>query len=192
MLSAGGALGGVAVSLVAPHLFKTFLEWNIGMLAAYALATVVLFLAVPKTGWLRGRRVSPVRLCRGRLHSRAALARRLWLAGRVRSAACRSAAEFLRRGVRVGVRPRQPRLASLLHEARGDPARPAIRRAGKAPSAVHLLHARKRHRPGDSGTPEAANDRSARRPCRPGRGHSGLLCPAGRSLHLLRNQSGGP
>ncbi len=42
MLSAGGALGGVAVSLAAPHLFKTFLEWNIGMLAAYFLATAVL------------------------------------------------------------------------------------------------------------------------------------------------------
>ena len=50
MLSAGGALGGVAVSLAAPHLFKTFLEWNIGMLVAYAMAAVVLFLAVPKTG----------------------------------------------------------------------------------------------------------------------------------------------
>ncbi len=50
MLSAGGALGGAVVSLAAPHLFKTFLEWNIGMLIAYTLATVVLFLAVPKTG----------------------------------------------------------------------------------------------------------------------------------------------
>ncbi|MGO9113451.1 MAG: fused MFS/spermidine synthase [Thermoguttaceae bacterium] len=53
MLSAGGVLGSAAVSLAAPHLFKTFVEWNIGMLAAYVLATVVLFLAVPKTGQLR-------------------------------------------------------------------------------------------------------------------------------------------
>jgi hypothetical protein len=53
MLSAGGALGGVAVSLAAPQLFKTYLEWNIGMLVAYAMAAVVLFLAVPKTGRLR-------------------------------------------------------------------------------------------------------------------------------------------
>ena len=74
MLSAGGALGGVAVSLAAPHLFKTFLEWNIGMLAAYAMAAVVLFLAVPKTGWLPDRGVSLVRLCPGRIHSGAALA----------------------------------------------------------------------------------------------------------------------
>ena len=49
MLSAGGALGGVAVSLAAPHLFKTVLEWNIGMMVAYALAVVVMFLAMPKT-----------------------------------------------------------------------------------------------------------------------------------------------
>ena len=60
MLSAGGALGGVAVSLAAPHLFKTFLEWNIGMLAAYAMATAVLFLAVPKTG---RRRTAAFLLC---------------------------------------------------------------------------------------------------------------------------------
>ena len=53
MLSAGGALGGVAVSLAAPHLFNSFLEWNIGMIVAYGIAAVVLLLAVPKTGRLR-------------------------------------------------------------------------------------------------------------------------------------------
>ncbi len=47
-ISAGGALGGILVSLVAPHVFNSFLEWNLGMLAAYLLATVVLFLAVPR------------------------------------------------------------------------------------------------------------------------------------------------
>jgi len=50
MLSAGGAIGSAIVSLAAPHLFETFLEWNIGMLTAYAAATTVLFLAVPKSG----------------------------------------------------------------------------------------------------------------------------------------------
>ena len=53
MLSAGGALGGAIAGLVAPQLFKTYLEWNIGMLAGYALATVVLFLAVPRRGMRR-------------------------------------------------------------------------------------------------------------------------------------------
>jgi len=46
-------LGGVTASLAAPCLFKTFLEWNIGMLVAYAVAAVVLFLAIPRTGRLR-------------------------------------------------------------------------------------------------------------------------------------------
>jgi len=60
MLSAGGALGSAIVGLAAPHLFKTFLEWNIGMLTAYAAATVVLFLAVPKRG---PRRRAALLLC---------------------------------------------------------------------------------------------------------------------------------
>ena len=49
-LAGGGALGGVLVGLVAPHLFRTFFEWNLGMLASYVMATLVLFLAVPKSG----------------------------------------------------------------------------------------------------------------------------------------------
>ena len=52
-LAGGGALGGVLVGLVAPHVFDTFREWNLGMIAAYAIATIVLFRAVPKQG--RGR-----------------------------------------------------------------------------------------------------------------------------------------
>jgi spermidine synthase len=53
LMAAGGALGGVLVGFVAPHIFDTFLEWRLGMLAAYAMATLVLFLAVPKRGWKR-------------------------------------------------------------------------------------------------------------------------------------------
>jgi hypothetical protein len=45
MISAGGALGGVAVSLIAPHVFTTFFEWKIGMAVSYMLAVVVLALA---------------------------------------------------------------------------------------------------------------------------------------------------
>jgi hypothetical protein len=52
-LAGGGALGGVLVGLVAPHLFDTFREWNWGMMTAYVIAVIVLFLAVPKRG--RGR-----------------------------------------------------------------------------------------------------------------------------------------
>ena len=38
MISAGGALGGIFVSLIAPHLFVTFLEWNLGLILAYCVA----------------------------------------------------------------------------------------------------------------------------------------------------------
>ena len=49
MISAGGALGGIFVSLIAPHLFVTFLEWNLGLGISYAVAAVV---------WLVGLRRS--------------------------------------------------------------------------------------------------------------------------------------
>src|SRR5262249_55823240 len=35
MIAAGGALGGVAVSLLAPQLFVTYFEWNLSMFAGY-------------------------------------------------------------------------------------------------------------------------------------------------------------
>ncbi len=49
-LAGGGALGGVLVGLVAPRFFDTFREWNLGMIAAYIIATTALLLAVPKQG----------------------------------------------------------------------------------------------------------------------------------------------
>ena len=52
-LSGGGALGGILAGVAAPHVFSTFAEWNLGMVAAYIVATVVLFLAIPKRGWGR-------------------------------------------------------------------------------------------------------------------------------------------
>jgi SAM-dependent methyltransferase len=41
-LSAGGALGGLLVSLLAPRIFTSFFEWRIAVLAGYVLAAVVL------------------------------------------------------------------------------------------------------------------------------------------------------
>ena len=38
LMSAGGALGGVFVSLVAPRLFTTFFEWSLGLLGIFMLA----------------------------------------------------------------------------------------------------------------------------------------------------------
>jgi len=44
-MSAGGALGGLLVSLVAPRVFDTFLEWPIGLTAAFVVCVAVLVLA---------------------------------------------------------------------------------------------------------------------------------------------------
>ncbi len=41
LMSAGGALGGLLVSLVAPLLFKTFLEWSIALAVGFALMCLV-------------------------------------------------------------------------------------------------------------------------------------------------------
>ncbi len=41
LISAGGALGGVIVSLVAPRIFHTFFEWRLGLLIGFVLALVV-------------------------------------------------------------------------------------------------------------------------------------------------------
>jgi hypothetical protein len=42
-ISAGGALGGIFVSLFAPQLFSTYLEWPISLVAGYLLAVGLLF-----------------------------------------------------------------------------------------------------------------------------------------------------
>jgi hypothetical protein len=43
MISAGGALGGLFVSLIAPQLFKTYFEWKIAMVGGFLLAAVTTF-----------------------------------------------------------------------------------------------------------------------------------------------------
>ena len=45
MVAAGGALGGLFVSLAAPLLFTTFLEWDIALVACYLMAVAALGLA---------------------------------------------------------------------------------------------------------------------------------------------------
>ncbi len=44
MVSAGGALGGAFVSLIAPYVFKTYLEFHIGLWATCALAVVAFWI----------------------------------------------------------------------------------------------------------------------------------------------------
>ena len=49
MMSAGGALGGIAVSLIAPHVFHTIVEWKLAIfIAAVCAAGIVLSSAVTR------------------------------------------------------------------------------------------------------------------------------------------------
>jgi predicted O-methyltransferase YrrM len=47
-MSAGGALGGLLVSQVAPRVFVTYLEWPLGLIATFAVAALALLAAVWK------------------------------------------------------------------------------------------------------------------------------------------------
>ena len=47
LISAGGALGGIFVGLVAPLVFTTFFEWPIGVIASCAIAIVVIAVSAP-------------------------------------------------------------------------------------------------------------------------------------------------
>jgi hypothetical protein len=52
MISAGGALGGLTVSLVAPLIFQTYFEWKIALVAGFVMAAVLAFVLA---GWGRRR-----------------------------------------------------------------------------------------------------------------------------------------
>ena len=60
MISAGGAVGGLLVGLIAPHFFASFYELPIG-LALCGIATLIALRATPDWKWLAGI-LSPVRL----------------------------------------------------------------------------------------------------------------------------------
>jgi hypothetical protein len=51
MISLGGAAGGIFVALIAPHIFSTYLELHVGLVACAALAAIVLWDArIPNGG----------------------------------------------------------------------------------------------------------------------------------------------
>lgn len=60
MISAGGALGGVAVSLLAPRVFVTFFEWNLSLFLGFVLASWLILRAILKyvAGETRGEKGS--------------------------------------------------------------------------------------------------------------------------------------
>jgi hypothetical protein len=55
MISAGGALGGIFVSLIAPHVFVTFLEWNIGLVVSFAVALLAWLVQLGFLGFKRAK-----------------------------------------------------------------------------------------------------------------------------------------
>ncbi len=57
MIAAGGAMGGIFVSLIAPHVFETFLEWNLGLVASYGVAFAV-WLMTTRRGFGKARQRS--------------------------------------------------------------------------------------------------------------------------------------
>jgi len=52
LMSAGGALGGLLVSLAAPRVFSTYVEWPVGLMVCFAVAAIVLISA----GWRQKKR----------------------------------------------------------------------------------------------------------------------------------------
>jgi len=50
MISAGGALGGVFVSLIAPHIFRTHFEWTLALASSLIVAAIVLIHGIGRWG----------------------------------------------------------------------------------------------------------------------------------------------
>ena len=50
LMSAGGALGGITVSLIAPVIFTTFMEWSLGLLVGFAFVSWVAYRGLVKAG----------------------------------------------------------------------------------------------------------------------------------------------
>ena len=97
-MSAGGALGGLFVSLVAPRLFVTYLEWPLVLGIAFAIASAALLCAA----WMRRRLVwRAIALVMAAVPAAAGL----WFIGEVGvrdRETDRDRAEFLRRDLRPG------------------------------------------------------------------------------------------
>jgi len=55
LMSAGGALGGLMVSLIAPRVFDTFMEWPLGLIACFLIGLIVVIreLWLGQRTWLR-------------------------------------------------------------------------------------------------------------------------------------------
>jgi hypothetical protein len=64
LISAGGALGAMAVTLVAPHIFNTFYEWELSTFIGYLLCVGVVLWTVGRWAFQRGPTQSETRALR--------------------------------------------------------------------------------------------------------------------------------
>jgi len=63
MISAGGAIGGIFVTLIAPHIFKTYYEWELSTYFGYLLAVGLLLREIVRVSY-RGRDTTNFNLAR--------------------------------------------------------------------------------------------------------------------------------
>ena len=137
MVAAGGALGGVFVTLVAPLIFKTYVELNVGIWLSAAVALAALGYSLwhrAPDAWLGAP--GPPRPGLAALDRRFAGRGRPGRAGRGAGASRGPGAagrrlhdaQFLRRPARGGEARGRPRAALVLAPARPDHARRAIHR----------------------------------------------------------------
>jgi hypothetical protein len=175
MLSLGGALGGVTVGLVAPHVLSAYYELGIGLVLVALVAAFV----------LRGRRalwvasVAVAGCCA--LVPVAAGARRHGRRAHLAAQFLRHAGHRRHRGDIPADRraPAVPRLGQ---------ARRAVPRAGAPREPTSYYGAHLGHRPRDC---RRARGAAPRRSDRAGHRHAGHLRPGRRCLPRLRDQSAG-
>ncbi len=65
MIAAGGALGGAAVTLVAPHVFNTFFEWKLGMFVGTIGVLTLILHAMVNRAMSNGPSTASEKLCAG-------------------------------------------------------------------------------------------------------------------------------
>ena len=150
MIAAGGALGGLFVAVVAPLVFRTFLEWQIGVLASALLAIGLLVLPrfAGKRGILCYTLLSPL-VARGTVVL-SSIGESIAVPPVDRTEVSSALSRLRGATVEDAQRKRRPTGVSIEARQRQHPARLPIRRSGQTPLADHLLRRDERRGPSDS------------------------------------------
>ena len=138
-IAAGGALGGVLVSLVAPVVFSAFWEWEIGLAASFLLALAVLVVAGASS-----RASASYNVVAALVPPVVVIGVFFWAGGQDRPRGKRP--QFLRRPLRLGNRSRRSTTAWVPAQARPDHPRASVCRAAVASHRKHVLPPAQRHR----------------------------------------------